>query len=420
MSKIVRQKIKDIVKNNEVLFKNISFLTILQVFTLLFPLITYPYLIRVVGKELYGTVVYAKSIVAYFVIIINFGFNISGIKDISINRDNPEKLSEIVSSIYLIKICLFFLCFIIFAIIVYLVPFFRRHYLLFIFTYGITLGEVLLPTWFYQGIEKMKYMTYVSVLSKFVFTICIFFFIHSESQYLYIPVFLSLGSIVGGFVSFFLVFKKEKVSFIIPKYSIVWDYVKRTVPFFLSRLSGVLYSETNTVVIGAYLGMGDVAYYDLAKKITNLFLLPNSIINTAVYPKIAKFKELEFVKKILHIRILLSLFLYVFLFFTGNFIVKLLGGSEMLPAYGSVMLYGIFIIISAISYYVGGTVLVSFDYEKKFNMSVIYSFILYVFVMGCLMLLGLVSLLSVVITFLVIETTLALYRYYFCKKFKLL
>ncbi len=416
----MRERITNIILQNKTLFQNFSFLTILQVFTLLFPLITYPYLIRVLGKDLYGTVIYAQAIVAYFTIVINFGFNISATKDVSVYRDNPEKLSEIVSSIYVIKTLLFTFCFFVFLGMIYLVPLFRQHYLLFLFTYGIALGEVLLPVWFYQGIEKMKYMTYVSVLSKLVFTICIFIFISSKSDYLYIPVLLSLGSVMGGFVSFFLVFIKEKIHFRIPSFSVIRDYAKRTFPFFLSRLSGVLSTQTNTVIIGAYLGMGDVAYYDLAKKVTNLLLVPNSIINTGVYPRIAKFKNLSFVKKIFYIRIAIASFLFLCLVLGGHLIIRILGGEEMLPAYSSVILYGFFIIISSVSYYIGGTVLVSFDYEKVFNKSVIYSFVLYGIIMGTLVLLGQISLFSVIITFLVIEMTITLYRYYFCRKYKLL
>ncbi len=416
----MQQRITNIILQNKTLFQNFSFLTILQVFTLLFPLITYPYLIRVLGKDLYGTVIFAQAVVAYFSIVINFGFNISATKDVSIYRDNPEKLSEIVSSVFIIKTVLFLLCFVVFSFVVYAFPNLRKHYILLLLTYGIALGEVLLPIWFFQGIEKMKYMTYVSVLSKLFFTICIFIFIRSESDYLYMPILLSLGAVIGGVISFFLVFKMENIRFILPQLSVVKNYVKRTFPFFLSRFSAVLYGETNTVIIGAYLGMADVAYYDLARKLSSLMMMPNNIINTGVYPKIAKEKNLDFVKKIFNIRLLIAVFLYAFLIISGKLLISIFGGENMVGAYPYAIAFGLFIIISAISYYAGGTVLVSFNHEKKFNRSVIYSFFLYIGLVGLLLLFYKVTLFSMIVVFLISEIALAGYRYYYCRKYRLL
>ncbi len=418
--KWMKQKTIDTILQNKTLFQNFSFLTILQIATLIFPLITYPYLIRILGKELYGTVIYAQAIVAYFAIIVNFGFNISATKDVSVHRDDPKKLSEIVSSVYIIKVILFLLCFINFSVITYAIPSLRQHYLLLLLTYGVVLGEVLLPVWFYQGIEKMNYMTYVSIASKLFFTICIFIFIHSADDYLYMPILLSLGAVVGGIISFVLVFKTENVHFVLPKLSAIHSYLKRTFPFFLSRLSAVAYSQTNTVIIGSYLGMTEVAYYDLAKKLTNLLMIPNSIINTGVYPKIAREKSLGFVKKFFYIRLAIAGFLFMCLLLGGKLAIYLLGGESMLVAYPYVIVYGVYILISAVSYYVGGTVLVSFNHEKIFNRSVYYSFFLYVALMGLLILFYKITLPTIIAIFLLVEGTLALYRYYFCKKYKLL
>ncbi len=416
----MRQRITNIILQNKTLFQNFSFLTILQVATLVFPLITYPYLIRVLGKDLYGTVIFAQAVVAYFSIVINFGFNISATKDVSVYRDNPQKLSEIVSSVYIIKITLFALCFVLFSVVVYMLPKLQKHYILLMLTYGIALGEVLLPVWFYQGIEKMKYMTYVSVLSKLVFTICTFIFIRSAEDYLYMPILLSLGAVVGGIISFILVFKTESVSFVFPKISVINAYVKRTVPFFLSRFSAVLYGETNTVIIGAYLGMADVAYYDLARKLSTLMMIPNNIINTGVYPKIAREKNLDFVRKVFKIRLLIAVSLYVFLILTGKLLISVFGGENMIGTYPYAIAFGLFIIISAISYYAGGTVLVSFNHEKEFNKSVIYSFFLYIGLVGLLLLFYKVTLFSMIAVFLISEIGLTAYRYYYCRKYKLL
>ena len=69
---------QDKLSRNKTVLANFSYLSILQVFTILFPLLTYPYLLRVIGLELYGVIVFAQAIINYVSLVINFGFNMSG------------------------------------------------------------------------------------------------------------------------------------------------------------------------------------------------------------------------------------------------------------------------------------------------------------------------------------------------------
>ena len=96
-------RLKNILKNHSTILQNLSYISVLHLFNMLIPLLSYPYLIRVLGKETYGIIIFAQAIVGYFVILIGFGFNISATKEISINRDDKKKVSEIVSSVLIIK-----------------------------------------------------------------------------------------------------------------------------------------------------------------------------------------------------------------------------------------------------------------------------------------------------------------------------
>lgn len=412
--------IKSLVSKNKLLLQNFSFLSLLQIFNLLLPLITYPYLIRVLGKETYGLVIYSQSIVAYFIIVVNFGFNISATKDIAVNKGNIKKISEIVSSVFVIKSMLFLMCGILFFILIYFLPLFSEHKLLYIFAFGACLGEVLFPVWFYQGIEKMKYITFVNLSTKLFFTIFIFILIKSSDDYLWMPILMTLGSIIGGVLSFYFIIKVEKVQFFIPVYSKLLEYLRRTVPFFLSRLSAVLSSETNTVLIGTFIGYKEVAYYDLAKKIINILMIPNSIINTTVYPKIAQELNKVFVKNVFYLRIAISLIIYALLFVFSEYILLFLGGEKMLQAKSVLYLMGLLLPITAVSYYLGGTVLVAFNKEKFFNRSVFFSTLSYLILMCLLFVLNIFSLFNVIYVFLFTETLIASYRYYYTRKFKIL
>ena len=86
------------------LVQNTGYLSIIEIFRLLMPFIALPYIIKTVGVTNYGSIVFAQAIISYFQIFINWGLDISAVKDVSISRNNPGELNRIVSSVLLIKL----------------------------------------------------------------------------------------------------------------------------------------------------------------------------------------------------------------------------------------------------------------------------------------------------------------------------
>ena len=162
------------------------------------------------------------------------------------------------------------------------------------------------------------------------------------------------------------------------------------------------------------------AYYDLAKKIVNILLIPNGVINTIVYPRIVQTKNKIFVRRVLWLRIGVALLIYGGLLCFASFIVKVLGGVEMLAAVPVVNVLGGLIIITALEYYLGGTVLVAFNHGKEFNLSVIYALFVYLLMVSGLIACNVVTLYSIIIVALLNELFTTLYRWYYCRKYKLL
>lgn len=97
------KNISDYIYRYKTLIENFGYLTLLQICNLLIPLVTYPYLINTLGKNLYGVIIYSQAIVSYLAIFVNWGFNISATKYISINREDSKKINEIVSVVYIVK-----------------------------------------------------------------------------------------------------------------------------------------------------------------------------------------------------------------------------------------------------------------------------------------------------------------------------
>ena len=152
------KKLKEKLKNDDVkrLFENFASLFTLQGLNYILPLITFPYLVRVLGPDKYGLIAFAQAFIGYFVILTDYGFNLSATREVALNRDNDKKLSEIFSSVMIIKIVYMVLSFIILCTVVFSFEKFSHNWIIYIFAFGVVLGNVLFPVWFFQGMERMK------------------------------------------------------------------------------------------------------------------------------------------------------------------------------------------------------------------------------------------------------------------------
>ena len=139
------KKYGELLKRHSVLFENFTYISILQIFVILAPLLTYPYLVRVLGSDLYGWVITAQIVASYGSILVDFGFKSVSAKHVSIHRENKAKLSEIVSSILTIRFFLWLCSLIVYMGIIRFIPLYREHFWLFFFSFGITFNELLFP-----------------------------------------------------------------------------------------------------------------------------------------------------------------------------------------------------------------------------------------------------------------------------------
>src|SRR5690554_5063636 len=200
------------------LLGNFLSLSGLQVFTYILPLITLPYLVRVLGVEKYGLVMFAQSFIMFFNILVDYGFNLSATREVSVNRDNKEKITEIFSSVMTIKLLLLTVSLLFLTIIVFSFERFYADKELYFITFTLVLGQALFPIWYFQGLERMKYITLINVFSRIIFTAAIFIFIHEESDYILVPLLNGLGVITGSFYALYLIKKSFNQRFVIQNF----------------------------------------------------------------------------------------------------------------------------------------------------------------------------------------------------------
>ena len=169
-----------------------------QAISLIIPLLIYPYLISIIGVANFGMVALAQSLVTFFVIVVDYGFNLTGNRDASRNRSDPKKLSLILSTVLSVKIVLTLLSFLLLSVLVFAVPKFRVEYELFLWSFAVVIGQTSLSNWLFQGIEQMKYVVYANLIAKIGFVIMILLMIRVESDYLYVNLYWGVAHFLGS------------------------------------------------------------------------------------------------------------------------------------------------------------------------------------------------------------------------------
>ena len=366
------------------LLSNFFSLSILQTFTYILPLLTLPYLVRVLGSEKFGLVVFAQAFIIFFNILVDYGFNLSATREISVNRENKEKLTEIFSSVMSIKFILIGISFTILSIIIFSFEKFSNNIDLYYLTFLFVIGQALFPIWYFQGLEKMKYITIVNITSKLIFTIAIFIFIQNETDYILVPILNGLGFIIGGILSLWIVHKDFNQKFQVQSFKILLMYFKDSSQFFLSRLSSVGYSNINTFLAGILLSPVFVTYYYLADKAVSVILTLFSPIVQTIYPYLSKKYNFVFLVKLVSILMVISL-LVVFLGYLFSDLISTILLGEINDIFKN-LFYVIIPIIPISTLYVmlGAPLLLARGYKKEFNLSIIYGFIIHLLLLSTL------------------------------------
>lgn len=292
-------KYKAFVKRNKLLVQNFSYVSLLEVFVLISPLITYPYLVRTLGKDTYGLILTATVLVSYASIIIDFGSNSVCAKHVSINRDDSRKLSEIICNVFLVRLTFWLLSFIIYMIVVMIVPDYRAYKMLFFVSYGLTIYDLLFPQYFFQGIEKMKYSTMINLGIKLFFILLIFVVVKDSSDYIWVPLLYSIGYILAGIFSMYILFKKMELPIVRPTIKSMLYYIKDSSPIFATDLIKTVKDKLNVLILGGMSGMANVVVYDLGIKLCNIMAKPVSVVGVVLFPRLAKSHNIIEFKKLL-------------------------------------------------------------------------------------------------------------------------
>lgn len=306
---------------------NFISLVLLQGVNYVLPLLSYPFLFRVLGVERWGLISFGYALIQYFIMFTDFGFNLSATKYISENRNDIQKINTYLNSAMIGRIILGIISLFILILLIYCFDLFQKEALFYLLYFGMVIGNIMFPMWFFQGMETMKYITIFNLAAKLLTFMPLFIFIKGPDDYIYVPIWYGIGFIIAGFISLYIIYKKLKMKWYIPPYNHIKKALSDSSTYFLSRASTSLFTTSNTFILGLVCGNIAVGYYSSAEKLYQAYNQMLSPLIGVLYPHVAKTHDTIFFKRIFKYITSANVFILISVLLCSQFIITIVYGN---------------------------------------------------------------------------------------------
>lgn len=349
-------------KDGKTVFANFGYLSLLQVAGYVFPLISMPYLARVIGADGFGKIAFASAIVVWIQTISDWGFNLTATRDVAQNRDDKELVSRIICNVLWARSILTLLSGIILLAVVLLVPYLRENADIILVTFLLVPGYILFPEYFFQAIEKMKYTTFFNLFLKLVFTVAVFVFIHKREDYLIQPLLTTIGYLLCGFGALYLIFKKWGYTLYKPQWSEIFKTIRNSTDVFINNLMPNLYNSFSVMLLGFFGGSTANGIYDGGNRFPVIFYQFQSVLSRAFYPFLSRRPDKHsFYAKL---NIVSALIGAVFLILLSPLFIKIMLGDEFEKSVVVMQILSFSVVFLAMDYTYGTNFLIINHKEK--------------------------------------------------------
>lgn len=279
------QHLRNILKSKVI--NNFLNLGSIQIADMLLPLVTVPYIVRVVGFEKVGVIAFATAVVSYFNILINYGFNLTATKQISQNSLDPSELNKIFFNVFWTKIVLIVVSTFILNIL-FIIPKFKSEYLIYSLLFGNIVFQNLIPTWFLQGMQDLNYSTIITVFFKVIYTILVFIFIDEQIDYWILALLPFLSSFLSFLAIGVYIKRKYKLKYLNANAKNIIEELNSGKFVFLSQLKISLFNNFNILILGFFLNDKAVGIFSSADKVIKLISSIQIPIVSALFPYFSK------------------------------------------------------------------------------------------------------------------------------------
>lgn len=350
--------------------KNFIMNVVLTMSSFIFPLITFPYISRILLAEGTGKVSFATSVISYFVLFAQLGIPTYGIRACAKVRDNEKELSKTLKEIFIINVVTTIITYIVFFLFLNFVPKFREDKELMLITSLTILFNTLGMNWLFQGLEMYTYITIRSLVFKIISIIAMFMLIKSKNDYVIYGAISVFASSASNLLNFFYV--PKIVNLKIKTQIEPGKHLKPIFIFFAMTCATSIYLNLDTVMLGFMKTNVNVGYYSAAVKIKNCLVSVVTSLGAVLLPRASYYVEQksmlkfeEIARKALQFVIFVSIPAIMYFGVYAEDCIVLLSGNEFIPAVTPMRIMLPTLLFIGLTNIMGIQVLVSLGQERK-------------------------------------------------------
>ncbi len=267
---------------------NVASLFSLHVANMLLPLLTVPYVVRIIGPERLGLLNFSQAFVTYFTLLINYGFDMAAVRAIAANRTDKAVVNRVFSEVMVGKSLLWVVSTVIFSTVSWFVPEFRAHLWLHICTYFGCIGIVFFPVWLYQAMEKLSGVALFNLIIKVLVTLTVFVFIRKADDYVYQNLSLSMAQVAVSFVAFYVAIRRFGITFSWPTRIQMLTRFREDSTLFFTSVVATIYAGSNIFLLGIFSTPYNVGIFSAGTRIVGIAQAFVSLaLNQAFFPIVA-------------------------------------------------------------------------------------------------------------------------------------
>lgn len=273
-----------------VLIENILSLTVLQAVNYAVPLITLPYLVRVLQPAHFGLLSFAQGIVLYFDLFTDFGFNFTQTRAIAACRDLPESVSRIFWSTICAKALLMCLSAVVLSLLVAFTPGLRETASLYAVNFLYVIGTTFFPIWLFQGLEQLKFAAALFGAARLLTIPALFILVRHPEDYLTAAAIQASVEVTASVFAWPALLRRKELTWHAPSLPDIADTLKRAWPLFLSAATLQVSGSSTIVILGFAAGKVEAGYFSAADKLIKASTAALNPLCQALYPYITAAK----------------------------------------------------------------------------------------------------------------------------------
>lgn len=311
--------------------KNLIMLYGLSFAKLIFPMLTLPYLTRVLSTESYGVVAYVKSIMQYMQIVVDFGFLLSGTKDIVAVRSDRKELGRVTGEVLGARVLLVLLAFSVLLLMTAFIPILRANRVYTLLAFVSVFLSIFLFEYLFRGLEKMHVITLRYIIMRSISTVLTFAFVKGNDDILLIPVLDIIGSLASvGLVA--IEIKKLKIKIVCTSIRASIKKLFESAVYFASNMATTAFGALNTLLIGIFLPPSEVAYWSVSMQLISAVQTMYNPIADGIYPEMIKAKSMALIKRVFKIFMPIVVLGCVFTIAIAEYVLVIVGGVQYAAA----------------------------------------------------------------------------------------